>query len=107
MYRGNASFKIEFGLVIFIQKTRFHRSSLSIVLLPVHQEEYAKAEKLFVDVMQRQISQKGVAQDDNSIIAMSLKLATIFTKTEQHEKAEQGFEFCIDTTEKKLKAGKN
>ena len=68
-------------------------------------EDYTKAEKLFVDVMQRQISYKGVAKDDNSIIAMSLKLAAIFSKTEQHEKARQGFEFCIDTTEKKLKAG--
>ena len=57
--------------------------------------------------MQRQIGQKGVAQDDNSIIAMSLKMAEIFSKTEQHEKAQQGFEFCIDATEKKLKTGRN
>merc|ERR1719510_1470211 len=64
-----------------------------------------KAEKLFIDVMQRQIGQKGVAQDDNSIIAMSLKCASIFGQTEQHEKAQQGFEFCIDTTEKKIKSG--
>ena len=56
--------------------------------------------------MQRQIGQKGVAQDDNSIIAMSLKCATIFGQTELHEKAQQGFEFCIDTTEKKIKSGK-
>ena len=55
--------------------------------------------------MQRQISYKGVAKDDNSIIAMSLKLAIIFSKTEQHDKAQQGFEFCIDSTEKKIKAG--
>ena len=55
--------------------------------------------------MQRQLSYKGVAKDDNSIIAMSLKLAIIFSKTEQHEKAQQGFEFCIDSTENKIKAG--
>ena len=69
------------------------------------QNDFVKAEKLFIDVMQRQLSYKGVAKDDNSIIAMSLKLAIIFSKTEQHEKAEQGFEFCIDSTENKIKAG--
>ena len=64
-----------------------------------------KAEKLFVDVMQRQIAYKGVSQDDNSIIAMSLKLAVIFSKSKQYEKAQQGFEFCINTTENKIKSG--
>ena len=64
-----------------------------------------KAEKLFIDVMQRQISYKGVSKDDNSIIAMSLKLAMIHFKTDQHEKAQQGFEFCIDSTEKKIQSG--
>jgi tetratricopeptide repeat protein 19 len=64
-----------------------------------------KAEKLYVDVMQRQLSYKGVPKDDNSIIAMSLKLAAIFSKTKQYEKAQQGFEFCINTTESKIKAG--
>jgi len=73
--------------------------------LAYEMEDYTKAEKLFVDVMQRQIAYKGVPQDDSSIIAMSLKLAAIFSKTKQHEKAQQGFEFCIDTTEKKLKSG--
>ena len=55
--------------------------------------------------MQRQIAHKGVSPDDNSIIAMSMKLAIIFSKTEQHEKAEQGFQFCIDKTEEKIKSG--
>ena len=64
-----------------------------------------KAEKLFVDVMQRQLSYKGVAKDDNSIIAMSMKLAAIFAQTKQYEKAQQGFEFCIESTENKIKAG--
>lgn len=68
-------------------------------------EDYKKAEKLFVDVMQRQIGYKGVAEDDNSIIAMSLRLAEIFAKTEEHEKAELGFEFCIESMEKKIQSG--
>ena len=55
--------------------------------------------------MQRQISYKGVAEDDNSIIAMSLRLAEIFAKTEEHEKAELGFEFCIESMEKKIQSG--
>ena len=55
--------------------------------------------------MQRQIGYKGVAEDDNSIIAMSLRLAEIFAKTGEHEKAELGFEFCIDSMEKKIQSG--
>ena len=55
--------------------------------------------------MQRQIGYKGVAEDDNSIIAMSLRLAEIFAKTEEHEKAELGFEFCIESMEKKIQSG--
>ena len=55
--------------------------------------------------MQRQISYKGVAENDNSIIAMSLRLAEIFAKTEEHEKAELGFEFCIESMEKKIQSG--
>ena len=55
--------------------------------------------------MQRQIAYKGVPNDDNSVIAMSLKLAHIFSKTKQHEKAQQGYEFCISTTENKITSG--
>ena len=69
------------------------------------QGDYIKAEKLFVDVMQRQIGEKGVQQNDNSIVEMSMKLATIFWKTNEHEKAQQGFEFCIDSQESKIEAG--
>ncbi|KAM7305546.1 tetratricopeptide repeat protein 19, mitochondrial [Ixodes scapularis] len=63
--------------------------------------EYLKAEKLFVDVMQRAIS-SGTPRDDNSIVEMSLKLAQIYSQTNDIEKAEQGFQFCIDTQQKKL-----
>lgn len=76
-----------------------------LATLAYETEDYMKAEKLYVDVMQRQLSYKGVPKDDNSIIAMSLKLAAIFSKTKQYEKAQQGFEFCINTTESKIKAG--
>ena len=82
-----------------------HIDNILKVLIHLSKNDFVKAEKLFIDVMQRQLSYKGVAKDDNSIIAMSLKLAIIFSKTEQHEKAQQGFGFCIDTQETKIKAG--
>ena len=44
--------------------------------LALEQKEYKKAEKLFVNVMQRLVSQ-GVPQSDNRIIHMSLKIAEI------------------------------
>lgn len=63
--------------------------------------EHSKAEKLFVDVMQRTIA-AGTPRDDNSIVEMSLKLAQIYSMRKDSEKAEQGFRFCIDTQQKKL-----
>ncbi|CAN7994188.1 unnamed protein product, partial [Ixodes hexagonus] len=63
--------------------------------------DYSKAEKLFVDVMQRTIA-AGTPRDDNAIVEMSLKLAQIYSRTKDVEKAEQGFQFCIDTQQKKL-----
>ena len=45
--------------------------------LALEQKEYKKAENLFVNVMQRLVSQ-GVPQTDNRIIHMSLKVADIY-----------------------------
>jgi len=45
--------------------------------LAMERGEYAKAEKLFVTVMQRLMS-SGVQENDNKIIHMSIKLANIF-----------------------------
>lgn len=45
--------------------------------LAMERGEFAKAEKLFVTVMQRLMS-SGVLETDNRIIHMSIKLANIF-----------------------------
>jgi tetratricopeptide repeat protein 19, mitochondrial len=45
--------------------------------LALERGEFAKAEKLFVTVMQRLMS-SGVSETDNKIIHMSIKLANIF-----------------------------
>ncbi|XP_022660218.1 tetratricopeptide repeat protein 19 homolog, mitochondrial-like isoform X2 [Varroa jacobsoni] len=60
-----------------------------------------KAEKLYVEVMRRLII-SGTAKDDNAIIEISAKLANVFSKRHDDKKAEQGYQFCIDTQEKKL-----
>lgn len=64
-----------------------------------------KAEKLFKDVIEREIS-KGRASNDNSIIEMSLKLACIYSEWKQDDKAGIGFRHCIQEQEKKIKAGR-
>lgn len=60
-----------------------------------------KAEQLYVEVMRRLIA-SGTRQDDNAIVEISGKLASIFSQRHEDEKAEQGFEFCIDTQQRKL-----
>ncbi|KAM9789363.1 tetratricopeptide repeat protein 19, mitochondrial [Neosynchiropus ocellatus] len=60
------------------------------------------AEKLFKAAMSFMLS-GGTAQDDNSIIEMSLKLATIYAEQNKKELAEHGFRFCLDSLEAKLK----
>ncbi|CAG0889198.1 unnamed protein product [Darwinula stevensoni] len=65
--------------------------------------ELEKAEKLFVNVMRRLVS-KGVAQDDNAIVDMSLKLSKIYQKKGDMEKAEAGYKFCVESQEQKCNA---
>ncbi|XP_003707054.3 tetratricopeptide repeat domain 19 [Megachile rotundata] len=54
-----------------------------------------KAEKLFVSVLQRLMS-KGVPEHDLAIIHISLKIADIYSKRGDLEKAEKGYRFCFD-----------
>ncbi|XP_053978263.1 tetratricopeptide repeat protein 19 homolog, mitochondrial-like isoform X1 [Hylaeus volcanicus] len=56
--------------------------------------DFKKAEKLFVSVLQRLIS-KGASQDDLAVIHISLKIATMYNKMEDTEKAENGYKFCL------------
>ncbi|XP_049830549.1 tetratricopeptide repeat protein 19 homolog, mitochondrial [Schistocerca gregaria] len=66
--------------------------------------EHDKAHKLFVSVMQH-LFRKGVQQDDNKIIHISLKLADNYHKQGEKRKAEEGFKFCLENLENKLNSG--
>ncbi|XP_076247079.1 tetratricopeptide repeat domain 19 [Calliopsis andreniformis] len=63
--------------------------------------DFKKAEKLFISVLQRLIS-KGVAEDDLAVIHISLKIANMYAKMGDTEKAESGFKFCIQNLQKHL-----
>ena len=63
-----------------------------------------KSERLFKDVMSRILANGSVEQDDNKIIEMSLKLSQVYAVWGDHEMAEAGFRFCVDTQERKVAA---
>ncbi|XP_066490894.1 tetratricopeptide repeat protein 19, mitochondrial [Tiliqua scincoides] len=60
-----------------------------------------QAEKLFKAAMSFLLA-GGMQQDDNAIIEMSLKLASIYATQDQHKLALAGYEFCILTLEEKI-----
>ncbi|XP_059478521.1 tetratricopeptide repeat protein 19 homolog, mitochondrial isoform X2 [Neocloeon triangulifer] len=83
--------------------------------LAVERGEFAKAEKLFVTVMQRLMS-SGVPENDNKIIHMSIKLANIFAEQsfagknpkaaqEFLSKAQNGYDFSKERLAKKIEGG--
>ena len=63
---------------------------------------FGDAETLYKETMKCCL-QLGVPQDDNSLIEMSVKLASIYAMLKRDGDAVQGFKFCIDTQEKKIK----
>ncbi|XP_031694538.1 tetratricopeptide repeat protein 19, mitochondrial-like isoform X1 [Anarrhichthys ocellatus] len=63
------------------------------------------AEKLFKAAMSFMLS-GGTPEDDNAIIEMSLKLATIYAEQNKAELAEHGFRFCTESLEAKLQKHK-
>ncbi|XP_031136842.1 tetratricopeptide repeat protein 19, mitochondrial isoform X2 [Sander lucioperca] len=65
------------------------------------QGQLDSAEKLFKAAMSFLLS-GGTPQDDNAVIEMSLKLATIYAEQNKTELAEQGFSFCLESLEAKL-----
>ncbi|XP_046399033.1 tetratricopeptide repeat protein 19 homolog, mitochondrial [Ischnura elegans] len=77
--------------------------------LALEKGDLAKAEKLFVSVMQRLMT-AGVKQDDNRIIHASLKVAQMHSENTQDkkgnpEKAEEGFRYCVEGLRKKVNPG--
>ncbi|XP_072496146.1 tetratricopeptide repeat protein 19, mitochondrial isoform X2 [Notamacropus eugenii] len=60
-----------------------------------------KAEKLFKATMSHLLI-GGMKQEDNAIIEISLKLASIYATLKRQEFAFAGYEFCISTLERKI-----
>ncbi|KAM7399950.1 hypothetical protein PAMA_004574 [Pampus argenteus] len=69
------------------------------------QGQLDSAEKLFKAAMSFMLS-GGMPQDNNAIIEMSLKLATIYAEQNKAELAEHGFRFCMESLEVKLQRQK-
>ncbi|XP_024290802.1 tetratricopeptide repeat protein 19, mitochondrial isoform X1 [Oncorhynchus tshawytscha] len=65
------------------------------------QGELDNAEKLFKAAMSFMLS-GGTPEDDNGVIEMSLKLATIYAGQNKNDLAETGFQFCTESLEAKL-----
>ncbi|KAF3857567.1 hypothetical protein F7725_010768 [Dissostichus mawsoni] len=62
---------------------------------------FVQAEKLFKAAMSFMLS-GGTPEDDNAVIEMSLKLATIYAEQNKTELAEHGFRFCLESLQEKL-----
>ncbi|XP_054993977.1 tetratricopeptide repeat protein 19, mitochondrial isoform X2 [Sorex araneus] len=63
------------------------------------------AEKLFKATMSYLLG-GGMQQEDNAIIEISLKLASIYAAQNKQEFAHAGYEFCISTLERKMEREK-
>ncbi|OXB73338.1 UNVERIFIED_CONTAM: hypothetical protein H355_016992 [Colinus virginianus] len=62
---------------------------------------YSTAEKLYKATMSYLLA-GDMKEDDNAILEMSLKLASIYAAQKQHKLALAGYEFCILTLEEKI-----
>ncbi|XP_029970932.1 tetratricopeptide repeat protein 19, mitochondrial [Salarias fasciatus] len=69
------------------------------------QGQLDNAEKLFKAAMSFMLA-GGTPQDDNAVIEMSLKLATIYAEQNRTELADHGFRFCTESLEAKLEKQK-
>ena len=63
---------------------------------------HKKAEKLFKELL-KGLMEKGIKNDDNAVVEISLKLAMIYVMTKNRDAAEAGYNFCIKTQEEKIK----
>ncbi|XP_051990187.1 tetratricopeptide repeat protein 19, mitochondrial-like [Xyrauchen texanus] len=70
------------------------------------QGQLDNAEKLFKAAMSFMLS-GGMPQDDNAVIEMSLKLASIYASQNKNELAEHGFQFCTESLESKIEKDKD
>ncbi|KAM6164946.1 tetratricopeptide repeat protein 19, mitochondrial [Rhynchocyon petersi] len=70
------------------------------------QGQLENAEKLFKATMSY-LLEGGMKQEDNAIVEISLKLASIYAAQNRQEFALAGYEFCISTLEEKIKRAKD
>ncbi|XP_041103535.1 tetratricopeptide repeat protein 19, mitochondrial isoform X2 [Polyodon spathula] len=68
--------------------------------------QLSNAEKLFKASMSFLLAH-GAKEDDNAVIEMSLKLASIYAAQNQHQLAIHGFQFCTETLEEKIQKQKD
>lgn len=68
--------------------------------------QLSNAEKLFKAAMSFLLAH-GAKEDDNAVIEMSLKLASIYAAQNQHQLAIHGFQFCTETLEEKIQKQKD
>ncbi|KAL4623406.1 tetratricopeptide repeat protein 19, mitochondrial isoform X3 [Arapaima gigas] len=73
--------------------------------LALIQGQLPNAEKLFKAAMSFMLS-GGTPEDDNAVIEMSLKLASIYGSQDRHDLAEHGFRFCVESLEAKIEKQK-
>ncbi|KAM9321754.1 tetratricopeptide repeat protein 19, mitochondrial isoform 2-T3 [Pholidichthys leucotaenia] len=65
------------------------------------QGQLDSAEKLFKACLSFMLT-GGTPEEDNAVVEISLKLATIYAEQNKVDLADQGFRFCIETLETKL-----
>lgn len=64
--------------------------------------QFVSADALFKETMKGCL-QLGMEKTDNAIVEISIKLATIYAMLKRHDEAKEGFKFCIETQEAKVK----
>ncbi|XP_067660914.1 tetratricopeptide repeat protein 19, mitochondrial-like [Haliotis asinina] len=73
----------------------------SLADMALSRGQFDKAEKLYKETM-KCCFEVGVDKDDNSVIEISIKLASIYAMQHRDAEARTGFEFCIKTQEQKV-----
>ncbi|XP_041805471.1 tetratricopeptide repeat protein 19, mitochondrial isoform X2 [Chelmon rostratus] len=107
VYRGELQVASGFlhQAVVLAHQTRNNQAIIYTYSLMANlayvQGQLDSAEKLFKAAMSFMLS-GGTPQDDNAVIEMSLKLATIYAELNKAELAEHGFRFCMESLEAKL-----
>ena len=69
----------------------------------MEQRDLKKAEALYKEVMRRILGDGRAKESDESVVEISLHLATIYGENEEYEKAEEGFKYCLHHQKPRVK----